>query len=49
MPEATLVALLDVARDLTAQERFDADVALKLLKHMQLADLNVQVRHGRAH
>ena len=37
--------LLDIARDLTAQDRFDADVALKLLEHLQLADLDVQ-SHG---
>ncbi len=42
MPQATVAALLDVARDLTAQERFDADVALKLLEHLQRADLDVQ-------
>ena len=45
MPSATVAALLDVARDLTAQECFDADVALKLLERLQLADLDVQV-HG---
>ena len=42
---ATVAALLDVARDLAAQDRFDADVVLQLLENLQLADLDVQT-HG---
>lgn len=45
MPTATVAALLEVARDLAAQDQFDADVALKLLERLQLADLDVQA-HG---
>ena len=45
MPSATVAALLDVARDLTAQDRFEADVVLELLEHLQRADLDVQT-HG---
>ena len=45
MPTASVAAMLDVARDLTTQERFDADVALKLLERLQVADLDVQI-HG---
>ena len=42
---ATVAALLDVARDLAAQDRFDAEVVLRLLENLQLADLDVQT-HG---
>ena len=45
MPPATVAALLEVARDISVQVRFDADVALKLLERLQIADLDVQV-HG---
>ena len=45
MPPATVAVLLDVARDISVQERFDADVVLKLLEHLQRADLDVQT-HG---
>ena len=51
MPTANVAALLDVARDLAAQERFDADVVLELLERLQLADLDMQsygaVTHAR--
>lgn len=43
--QANVAALLDVARDLSAQERFDADVVLELLERLQLVDLDVQ-SHG---
>lgn len=42
MTLATVAALLRVARDLTAQDRFDVEVAQRLLGNLPRDDLDVQ-------
>ena len=49
MPAANLVALLRVARDLTIQDRFDVEVAQRLLGNLPRDDLDVQVRGAIVH
>ena len=49
MPAATLAALLRVARDLILQDRFDVEVAQRLLGNLPRDDLDVQTRGAVMH
>ncbi len=49
MTEPTIAALLDVARDLIAQRRFDAEAVLTLLAKLPADKFDVQVRGAIKH